>query len=126
MGVYDRQAAQALKQIEAKGEPVKWNFATPVSMPDESKPWIVATGDPTSKDVSLLFTSNSSNSLARLIAGSNIESSKLKAIMPDYGFVPNVKDTVTRSDGTTVLQIDSVNPLAPNGQGIIWYLEFKK
>jgi hypothetical protein len=124
MGVYDRQIAQATRQIKAKGEPVVWNIGLAPIANDPDKPWIVANDVPTTQNVSILFPSGSSNSLAKLIAGKNVEAGKLNGIMHAVNFVPSMSDTVTRSDGTT-LGLSSIEPLAPNGQAILWYLEFK-
>jgi hypothetical protein len=125
MGVYDRQIAQVNRQVTAKGEQCIWNQASAPVVADPTKPWITSKGQPEAQTVSILFTSSASNALARLLAGSNVETGKLRGIMPAQSFTPDLNDQIVRSDGT-VLELDSVEPLAPNGQVILWWLGFKQ
>lgn len=124
MGVYDRQIALALQLIKAKGEACVWN-TTVVPVPaDPSKPWISGAPVDTPYPVNIVFLNQSSNPLAQLIAGSNFVASGKKGLMPAVPFKPQLSDTVTRTDGS-VLALKSVDAIDPNGQIILWTLEFK-
>jgi hypothetical protein len=91
------------------------------TIPDTTQPWKTVVAQSIPLPVSILFTRGGS----KLVAGTNIEVATQLAIMPAYGFTPSMTDTVTRSDGS-VLALESINPLSPNGQVIIWRLEFKQ
>jgi hypothetical protein len=124
MGVFDRQIAQALRQIAAKGEACFWNVASAPLSDDPTTPWIATDTTTPPIPVFILFTS-SPNTGYKIKAGSNVEQNISKGIMASVTFTPQLSDTVTRSDGT-VLQLDSIDPLKPNGQVIMYYLEFKQ
>jgi hypothetical protein len=125
MGVYDRETAQSLRLITAKGEACSWMQAQDAFGADPSKPWIMVTPASVIHSVRILFVSNSSSPLLMLLQGSGVETGKLKAIMPAVGFNPSLSDSVIRSDGS-VLQIDSIEPVSPNGEVILWRLIFKR
>lgn len=126
-GLFTRTANQALRLITQYGEQCTWKSAAAPVVADDTKPWITTNGVPTvTQGVPLLFTSSKENPLLKLVAGSDVEEGKLKALMPAMGFTPNLADTILRSDGVTTLALDSVSPLAPNGTPIIWYLVFKQ
>lgn len=124
MGVFDRQIALANRMITANGEICTWKQAAAPVVADQTKPWIATNGAPTEFEVLLLFLSRSSSPLARLFGNANIEVGKLKALMPATSFVPSLADTVVRS-GAVSLQLDSIEPLSPNGQVILWWVGFK-
>jgi hypothetical protein len=125
MGVFDRQIATATRVIKAKGELCQWQSAAAPVIADPTKPWIATQAAPVNRLVSILFPTSSSDPLLKLIAGSSIEQGKSKGLMAAVSFVPQLTDTVTRTDGT-VLAINKLDQLKPNGQSILWYLEFKQ
>jgi len=124
MGVLDRAVATALRLITKYGEACVWNQAATPVIANAAQPWIKTTGEPTPNNVRILYTSDSSNAFAKLLAGSIVEAGQNTAIMPAYNFTPADTDTVVRSDGTK-LALESIRPVAPNGQVILWHLVFK-
>lgn len=124
MGVLQRSAATALRLIGEYGEAVSWVVQDEPFTPDPTKPWISVDGTPSSVPVSILFTVDRSSPFLKLMAGSVVESSGQKGLMPAQSFTPKADDVVIRSDDSKLV-IESATPLAPNGAVILWYLVFK-
>lgn len=124
MGVIDRAIATATKLITKNGEACEWNVAAAPVVADPTQPWISTDGDDVTQQVRIVFTSDAGSPLAKLLAGTPIESGGLKGLMTTVGFTPNDNDTVVRSDGTK-LALESIRPLSPNGQIVLWFLVFK-
>lgn len=123
MSIYSTAIKTALRLIKRYGEAVTWVVeGTPTA--DGATPWITSDGAETSFSVSILYTSHSDNPLAKLLPGTEIETGELQGLMPAVNFTPKVDDTVIRSNGTK-LAIQSVRPLAPSGETILWFLVFK-
>lgn len=125
MGVYDRQIASAKRLIAAKGQNVIWrrlSISTP--LPDVNKPW--KPGDDTTVDVSVSIVfvpvNRVGNELIHLLKGTEIATGSLKGLMGAVSFEPSIKDVVIRGDKT--LRIKSIEPIAPNGDIIIYTIEF--
>jgi hypothetical protein len=124
-GVLANALKTVQRQIGIYGEQIQWMQAAAPTVADESKPWIATPGEPTSYPTSFLFTSAANNPFLQLIAGSEVVVGKLQGIMPVGSFVPAATDSVVRSDGSQ-LSIESISPLAPSGEPLMYYVVFRK
>lgn len=123
MGRFDKQIATAKRAILKNGEKCVWR--APVAVADPTKPWKPSSGAPVEYvDTPILFLpAGSINALVRLIKGTEVPTGSTSGLMAEVAFVPSVKDVVRRSDGST-LRIKSIDPLSPNGQIILYTIEF--
>lgn len=126
MGRFDRQILQAKKQISRDGQTVTWRQISNGSPADSSKPWKPGDSVTVDKSVKIVFLSvNRVNErFLQMMQGAEIPEGALRGIMADEGFEPTNKDLVIR-DGE-VLHVKSVDPIAPNGQLIMYKLEFTR
>lgn len=124
MGTYDRQIATAARLIKAKGQSVTWRQVTDGSPADAGKPWIPGATANTDHTVDMVFLPEDRRDYEFLFAMSGMEvpTGKLTALMPAVGFTPSIKDVVIR-DGVKY-GIRTIDPLAPNGQVILYTVRF--
>lgn len=123
-GLIGRAIATAQKQVAVYGEPCSWISTPEPVTADATKPWVqTPTAAPQGVPVSILFVKGSSPFM-QLMAGSDQEQSRQNGLMAAVGFTPKADDSVVRSDGT-VLAIESIDALKPNGEIILWRLVFK-
>lgn len=127
MGKYARQVATADRAIRAKGGRVTWR--KPGIEQDNAEPWKEsATADIDFPNTPILFVPENMQlaDFMRAVADSEIKTGRQKGIMPGtVPFTPDAADVVIDADGV-VLQIDSVDKLAPDGvEVILWTIIFK-
>jgi hypothetical protein len=128
MGVYDRQIANAKRQIKAKGQAVIWRKLTPNVGEDPANP---GAGTPVDFPVSIAFFPNIQTRLGftgTMLPNTEVPGGQFYGLMAAVGFVPEQVDTVILPDGT-VLGVDDkngLNLLAPNGDPILWTVRFTK
>lgn len=125
MGVYDRQIANAKRQIKVKGQEVTWRQTVDGNAPDVAKPWKPGTAITTDNNVSVLFlpASSANAELLRSLTGSTVPIGSLKGLMAAQSFVPTIKDVVIR--GGVPLAIETIDTFAPNGDTILYEIRFK-
>lgn len=123
MGVYDRAIETAARLIREKGEVCQWRVPG-VSSPAEDTPWINTEPADTLSPASIVFLP-SSNPLFQMMRGTEVISGKEYGLMAAQTFTPKVGDTVQRKDGS-IFTILEATPLAPNGDVILWTLDFAK
>lgn len=124
-GLLVRATATATRLIAKYGEPCTWQSTSDPTVPDATKPFITVDGVTTPHTIPILFVTDSSNPLMKLLAATSVETTGRKAIMAaSSAFVPKLSDVVVRSDATK-LALNSVDPVAPNGVPILWKLVFK-
>ena len=123
--LFARATALANKLITADGEVCIWTSTVDAPIEDADKPWIQLQGTPQTTVVTIFFTSASDDPLRRLLSGSDIEGTKLRGLMPAQTFKPNLEDSIARTSDGSILQLESITPLAPNGVPILWKLVFK-
>ena len=124
MARFDRQIATALRLIEKNGQKVVWRSLAASNNSDE--PWNSGTETPTEHDAFICFVPVRDKDTRKLFAyltGTEVQIGSLAGIMGNVAFEPNAKDVVVR-DGVE-LRIDSIDLLSPNGQKILWTMEFK-
>lgn len=124
MGVYDRQIASAKRQIAAKGQDVTWRVLVDGAPPDASKPWKPSAATPDDKPVKIVFLPHTTakNQLIRYLKGTEVPTGALTGLMAAVDFEPKAKDVVIR-DGVELV-VESIDLIAPNGEPILYTLEF--
>ncbi len=125
MGVYDRQIATALRLIKAKGQVVTWRKLDDGAPADSSKPWKPSAATPDDNTVSIVFLppTKENKQLIRYLKGTEVPTGSLDGLMHAVSFEPAAKDIVIR-DGKELV-IKSIDPLSPNGEVILYFLEFE-
>jgi len=128
MGKYDRQTANAIRTIKKKGRLCAWKSIGNAAAPDPSKPW--KKGQRTATDegtVSIVFLPNSTTTEAflRALGNTSIVVGNDYGLMASVGFTPAIGDEIYDDTGTTLLRtLQNVNPLAPDGDIILYTLDF--
>ncbi len=129
MGTYDSQIATAQRIIAAKGEACVWTPAVPGEAASSDTPWITPpdTVDPivtyTGVPIAFFPLSRQFSQLLHYLKGSEVKVGSLYGLMPAVAFTPDLQDIVTRTDGTK-LGITAIDPLSPNGEVILYTIEF--
>jgi hypothetical protein len=128
MGAYDRAIATAQRMIREKGEPCVWAVpGTPTRDPDQ--PWLEsAPGVPTQHNVHILMLpkNRQNEQLIRLLSKMEVIGGCMYGIMAyTPGLVPDVTGKVTRKNGK-VIGISNIDPLGPNGDDILYTIEFEQ
>lgn len=124
MGKFDRQIATAARLIKENGQLVTWRQVTDGTPADSAEPW--KPGAPTTVDNSVYIVflpeDRRDAEFLRALAGTDIPKGKLVGLMAAQSFTPTLKDVVIR-DGVT-LGVRTLDPLAPNGQIILYTIRF--
>lgn len=125
MGVYDRQIENAKRQIKQKGQAVTWRIKSNGAPADPSKPWKPSAGTPEDKPVRIVFlpVGLQTRKFLRYFEGTEIPTGSLSGLMGAVDFEPAIKDVVIR-DGKQ-LTIRNFDVIAPNGEPILYILEFE-
>lgn len=123
MGKFDRQIETAKRLISKNGQTVTWRKVG-VDTPDPSKPWKPAADTSTDTDVVICFLppGRIGQELIRYLKGTEVTTGSVQGLMSAVDFEPSANDVVIR-DGKT-LRIKSIDPLSPNGQIILYTIEF--
>lgn len=124
MGEYDRQIATAKRLIKKKGQGVTWRSIENGAPPDASKPWKTSTSTNLDNLVDIVFlpVSRENKRFIQALGGTEVSTGFLLGYMAAVDFEPSIKDVVIRNgEQLEVLNIDIV---APNGDPILYILEF--
>ncbi|MCW2763981.1 MAG: hypothetical protein JWR85_4182 [Marmoricola sp.] len=125
MGTFSRQIENAKKSIARKGQWVLWN-KNPNGVADPATPWLPTDSASLGYVVKILFVPFHLQlaDFVRAAVGSEVKSGQVKGLMASVGFTPDPQDTVNRAG--VMLQIESIDTLDPNGEGVILYtIKFK-
>jgi len=126
MGQFDRQIETAKRLIAKNGQTVIWRKPA-VTTPDVLKPWKPAAATPTDyNDVKICFLppGRVGQELVRYLKGTEVTTGSVQGLMSAVAFEPSANDIVIR-DGKTLI-IKSIDPLSPNGQIILYTIEFEE
>lgn len=125
MGQFDRAIETAKRLIEKNGQPVTWRKLV-VDTPSPSAPWKpVSEGvNEYSTIICFLPLSRVGEELIRYLRGTEVTTGSVKGLMPVVDFEPSANDVVI-SNGNT-LRIKSIDTLSPNGQIIVYTIEFDR
>ena len=123
---FDRAIATAQRLIERNGQLVVWRGLTNGAPSDADKPWLPSDSVPVNHDVFICFVPVKDRATRQFFAelsGREVVVGSLAGLMGNVTFEPTLKDVVIR-DGTE-LAIDTIDLLSPNGQKVLWTIEFK-
>lgn len=123
MGQYDRSIAQATRMIKKYGQLVTWIQQGIQVSPAE--PWKDMGIDPETFPVFIVFLTPKgrlSNELFHLMQGTTVPEGAPTGLMAKVPFTPALNDKVLR--GTETLNVKSMDIVAPNGEPILYKLEF--
>ena len=124
MSVYDRQIASAIRLIKAKGQTVTWKKTNLVQ--DSTQPW--KTSDPSAAmhSVAIVFLKPQSdfrNKMNHLLKGTDVPNGGVRGLMGAVDFTPDLTDVVIRNE--VEMRIMNFDVIAPNGDAILYDIEFK-
>lgn len=124
MARFDRQIATALRLIKKNGQLVKWRQLQRAD--DPSDPAAVIESAPVDRDVYICFlpVDKDNKEFINYLRGTNeIKMGSLIGLMGNVPFVPDASNLVIR-DGVQ-LEIFNIELLSPNGQKVLYTVEFK-
>lgn len=119
MGKFDRQIATAKRLIQKNGQLVQWKRT--VKDVSITNPWEQVETEPVLNDVYICFLP-SIDPWIKYIKGSDVTTGTLYGIMGQTSFDLSAADVVI-IDGEE-LRIKKIDKLSPNGQIILYTIEF--
>jgi len=124
MARFDRQIQTALRLIKKNGQLVQWKQT--VKTVDTNEPWIQEETELVLNDVYICFlpVNKEMRELIHYLKGSDVTTGNTLGLMGSVSFIPSSADIVVR-DGKE-LKIDNIDLLSPNGQNILYTIEFIK
>jgi len=130
MGVFDRQIAIVQKLISKYGQTVEFKTITQ-TITNPAKPW-EATDSTISTNLKMIFLSPSASGesllgreLLQYMKGTEVSFGEIRGLMAFHStVVPKMADIVVRD--SKELKIKAIDILAPNGQTILYTIEFEK
>lgn len=124
MGVYDRQIATAKRLIAKFGQSVTWRVVADGTVSDADRPWLETPATPTDYTVAIAFLplERQFQELLRYIKGAEVATGSIYGLMGAVTFTPSLRDVVLRS--AKEYRIRSIDELAPNGEPILYTVEF--
>lgn len=124
MARFDRQIATALRLIQKNGQQVTWRQLQRTEDPNEPGKVIVAPPVDHSPFICFLPVNKENREFVNFLRGSNeLKTGSVLGLMGNVSFEPSAADLVIR-DGKT-LEILNYDLLSPNGQKILYTIEFK-
>lgn len=126
MGQYDRQIATAKRLIAKYGQSVTWRQIRNGAINNAATPWKPSASEVTEKTAQIAFFpyTTENKQLLRHLLGTEVPVGSLTGYMPSVDFEPALKDTVVRDN--KVLSIKSIDPISPNGQIILYTIQFEQ
>jgi hypothetical protein len=123
MGRFDSSIATAKRLIERNGQKVTWRQFSEVT--NDATPWKPTAGEPVDfPDISICFlpTDRIGVALLESLANTDLVTGSYYGLMGAVAFEPSVKDVVIR-DGKEI-RITAVDLLSPNGQKVLYTVQF--
>lgn len=125
MARFDRQIATAIRLIKKNGQLVTWRQLQRTDV--VGKPWEVTAAAPVDRDVYICFlpVDKDNKEFVSYLRGSNeIKIGSVIGLMGNVSFTPDASDLVIRDNKQ--LEIFNVESLSPNGQIVLYTVEFKR
>lgn len=124
MAVFQRQIDTAKRLIVKNGQTVVWRSLSDGSPGDAAKPWKPGAGTFVDYNVSIVFLPENRVGYEWLtrLAGTEIAEGSGYGLMYAVPFAPDLKDIVLKAGAP--LRLTSIDPLAPNGEVILYTLRF--
>lgn len=125
MARFDRQIEMAKRLIKKNGQTVTWRQLNE-TIPDAGKPWKPESlpGTDYTPEIALFTINKENRQFIHFITGTEAKIGDVYGLMGNVSFEPSLKDIVIR-DGVTY-RILNIDLLSPNGQKILYTVEFKK
>lgn len=125
MSVFDRQIATATRLIKKYGQSVTWRSLPDGTVTDPDKPWRPVNGGHVDHSPIICFLPDDreNRQFYAYLTGKEVSSGTTLGYMAAVNFEPKLKDIVIR-DGVEY-QIQNINLLSPNGENILYTIEFK-
>lgn len=128
MGIYDRQILTAKRLLFRNGQSVTWREpAAPITAPTgPAQPWKPTAGIPTDyPDTRIAFFPNTKENRETLHYSNDtdIPAGSEIGLMGAVDFNPTLKGIVIRPDGQQ-LRVKSISPIKPNGEIILYTIDF--
>lgn len=124
-GRFDRQIATAKRLIQKNGQKVTWRVMTDGAPADENKPWKAGVGSYEEHEVFICFLPEDlrNKEFIRYLTGMEVTTGTIIGLLGNVPFNPSPKDVVIR-DGVEY-RINDIELLSPNGQKVLYTVEFK-
>lgn len=126
-GVYDEDIAAAKEMIRDAGQLVTWRRLLNTQPTHPDKPWKpTGSGAPVDTQVYVAFfpVDRVNARFIQALRGTEVAiAGSQYGLMGAVDFEPSAKDVVLR--GTKTLNVKSIDPLAPNGDVILYTIEFE-
>ena len=119
MGKFDRQIATAKRLIQKNGQLVQWKQTE--KDVSATNPWEQVETEAVLNDVYICFLP-STDPWIRYIKGTDVVSGGLYGLIGQVSFDISASDVVIRD--SEELRIKSIDRLSPNGQNILYTIEF--
>lgn len=121
---FNRQIETALRLIKKNGQLVKWRRLQRTEDPNE--PGQVIAAPPIDTDVYICFlpVDKDNKEFFNYLRGTNeLKMGSLMGLMGQVSFEPDASNLVIRGEST--LEIFNIDLLSPNGQKVLYTIEFK-
>lgn len=124
MARFDRQIATALRLIAKNGQVVTWQSVENAASVDPDQPWKPSGTTTTERTATICFLpiNREGRETIAYLKGSGVATGSVYGLMGNVNFTPTAKDVVLR-DGVE-MRIENVDLLSPNGQKILYTIEF--
>ena len=125
MAAFDRAIATAQRVIAKYGQAVIWRKVNDAA--NTAEPWKPIESPDVDHDVNICFVpivDAQWRKLLQYLKDTEVPAGKLCGLMGAVDFEPKLKDVVVR-DGVT-LRISSIDLLSPNGQKVLYTVEFEE
>ena len=128
MGVYDRLIATATRMIRDRGESVTWESQSLATSPNPEKAWKGAETQTTPHTVNMVFLPYETigREFLRYRKDSSVATGSEGGLMAQVDFTPTMKDSVIRTSNDKKYVVKNLIEYNPNGESILWVIEFKK
>lgn len=125
MARFDRQIDMAKRLIKKNGQTVTWRQLNE-TIPNAGKPWKPESlpGTDYTPEIAFFTINKENRQFIHFITGTEAKIGDVYGLMGNVSFEPSLKDIVIR-DGVTY-RILNIDLLSPNGQKILYTVEFKK
>lgn len=124
---FDRSIATAERLIAKNGQAIKWVSVVDGVPSDSDKPWKPSEAADIEHDAIICFlpiTRESKEFIAYLRGTNNVPTGYVQGLMKgNIDFEPKIKDLVKRGD--EILRIRSIDLLSPNGQKVLYTVDFE-
>lgn len=126
MGTFDRQIATATRLIAKNGRDCVWRVLNEDAPANTDEPWKHGGNVPGDHSVKIVFLpSKQGLSFFQQFTSEPLNAGADYGLMAAVDFVPTARARIYNADGTEFLRgVKAVDPLAPNGDVILYTVQF--